>query len=1574
LSLTEISKKLNEEMSDENSGNLAQKQELKNEMDEQTKLSGEIPSSDESMYTAPNMSSSSSFMGLTATFSMNDLASQKQQPSLSSTSSQYVTAASSMTHLEVKDNFDVPKTSKNEILKSKEHEMKDNDEEDSGSSSESINERIKKMEELTNKQLNEYFEDDITNLINNVNNNSFKFEPPLYSSSDENLNLLQENDEGIEENILNNKKTNTSRLDEEIDKNLETISENENEEDELNNSLTENKEKEKLNLNEVKNQTTQDQTVAKFINLEKSETDSGNEMITSTNTDSSSMISSITSNSEIKGRKMTESLEIKRIREEKGTKNENDFKNVVESFKKEENYKIDLNLKSIRKSGEIFEAIVDSFMDTNPLIANDKTMSMIKRREKEPESSKIIKTDIEIESEKLSEKVIDKFNQIVDSFVGTEPETKTIDDQLSESDVDKFNEIVDSFIGAEPLAEEDDTLKKSELAKTSTALPAEPLKEESMSETSFDDKLDISHEQASLDDSTTSSTKEVIETKTIDSLVEIVKELSPKSDEIESEKLSEKVIDKFNQIVDSFVGTEPETKTIDDQLSESDVDKFNEIVDSFIGAEPLAEEDDTLKKSELAKTSTALPAEPLKEESMSETSFDDKLDISHEQASLDDSTTSSTKEVIETKTIDSLVEIVKELSPKSDEIESEKLSEKVIDKFNQIIDSFVGTEPETKTIDDQLSESDVDKFNEIVDSFIGAEPLAEEDDTLKKSELAKTSTALPAEPLKEESMSETSFDDKLDISHEQASLDDSTTSSTKEVIETKTIDSLVEIVKELSPKSDEIESEKLSEKVIDKFNQIVDSFVGTEPETKTIDDQLSESDVDKFNEIVDSFIGAEPLAEEDDTLKKSELAKTSTALPAEPLKEESMSETSFDDKLDISHEQASLDDSTTSSTKEVIETKTIDSLVEIVKELSPKSDEIESEKLSEKVIDKFNQIVDSFVGTEPETKTIDDQLSESDVDKFNEIVDSFIGAEPLAEEDDTLKKSELAKTSTALPAEPLKEESMSETSFDDKLDISHEQASLDDSTTSSTKEVIETKTIDSLVEIVKELSPKSDEIESEKLSEKVIDKFNQIIDSFVGTEPETKTIDDQLSESDVDKFNEIVDSFIGAEPLAEEDDTLKKSELAKTSTALPAEPLKEESMSETSFDDKLDISHEQASLDDSTTSSTKEVIETKTIDSLVEIVKELSPKSDEIESEKLSEKVIDKFNQIIDSFVGTEPETKTIDDQLSESDVDKFNEIVDSFIGAEPLAEEDDTLKKSELAKTSTALPAEPLKEESMSETSFDDKLDISHEQASLDDSTTSSTKEVIETKTIDSLVEIVKELSPKSDEIESEKLSEKVIDKFNQIVDSFVGTEPETKTIDDQLSESDVDKFNEIVDSFIGAEPLAEEDDTLKKSELAKTSTALPAEPLKEESMSETSFDDKLDISHEQASLDDSTTSSTKEVIETKTIDSLVEIVKELSPKSDEIESEKLSEKVIDKFNQIVDSFVGTEPETKTIDDQLSESDVDKFNEIVDSFIGAEPLAEEDDTLKKSELAKTSTALPAEPLKRRINVRDFIR
>ena len=124
MNLTEISKKLNEEMADSNFGKREQQQYPKEdrEQSESRRLSSELQISDDSMHTA-QMSSSSSLMGIPTTFSTNDLAEQKTHPSSSSTSSQYLTAASSLTQLEAKEALDPLKKIKPLITENNQEEV-----------------------------------------------------------------------------------------------------------------------------------------------------------------------------------------------------------------------------------------------------------------------------------------------------------------------------------------------------------------------------------------------------------------------------------------------------------------------------------------------------------------------------------------------------------------------------------------------------------------------------------------------------------------------------------------------------------------------------------------------------------------------------------------------------------------------------------------------------------------------------------------------------------------------------------------------------------------------------------------------------------------------------------------------------------------------------------------------------------------------------------------------------------------------------------------------------------------------------------------------------------------------------------------------------------------------------------------------------------------------------------------------------------------------------------------------------------------------------------------------------------
>ena len=107
--------------------------------------------------------------------------------------------------------------------------------------SEAIQLQLKQIENLTNKQLNKYFDEDINSFINNINNNkSFEFEQTIYSSSEENLTQIKEfSDENIENDDIGDEEFNKGIRKASSLKTISEIDENIKEEDE--NNIKENK-------------------------------------------------------------------------------------------------------------------------------------------------------------------------------------------------------------------------------------------------------------------------------------------------------------------------------------------------------------------------------------------------------------------------------------------------------------------------------------------------------------------------------------------------------------------------------------------------------------------------------------------------------------------------------------------------------------------------------------------------------------------------------------------------------------------------------------------------------------------------------------------------------------------------------------------------------------------------------------------------------------------------------------------------------------------------------------------------------------------------------------------------------------------------------------------------------------------------------------------------------------------------------------------------------------------------------------------------------------------------------------
>ncbi len=60
-------------------------------------------------------------------------------------------------------------------------------------SSEIIDQQLKQIENITNQSLNKYFDKNVMKIVDDLNSNKFSFEPSMYSSSDENLTLKENN-------------------------------------------------------------------------------------------------------------------------------------------------------------------------------------------------------------------------------------------------------------------------------------------------------------------------------------------------------------------------------------------------------------------------------------------------------------------------------------------------------------------------------------------------------------------------------------------------------------------------------------------------------------------------------------------------------------------------------------------------------------------------------------------------------------------------------------------------------------------------------------------------------------------------------------------------------------------------------------------------------------------------------------------------------------------------------------------------------------------------------------------------------------------------------------------------------------------------------------------------------------------------------------------------------------------------------------------------------------------------------------------------------------------------------------
>ena len=308
---------------------------------------------------------------------------------------------------------------------------------------------------------------------------------------------------------------------------------------------------------------------------------------------------------------------------------------------------------------------------------------------------------------------------------------------------------------------------------------------------------------------------------------------------------------------------------------------------------------------------------------------------------------------------------------------------------NDILEKLKNIENTSDTSPDstgsQISEADYEKFKEIVDTFIGSEPKIED-----KQEALVEKAVLSS---------------KLEASFSEAEI-------TKEE----------EVTKEISDESVSIEKEEetepLSEADYDKFKEIVDTFIGSEPKvedkqealvekavlsskqeilaeapsseaeitkeeevTKEISDEsvsiekegetepLSEADYDKFKEIVDTFIGSEPKVED----------------KQEPLVEKAVLSTKQEILAEAPSSEAEI-------TKEEEVTKEItDESVSIEKEE-------ETEPLSEADYDKFKEIVDTFIGSEPKVEDKQEALVEKAVlSSKQEILASRHGDEPCDE-------------------------------------------------------------------------------------------------------------------------------------------------------------------------------------------------------------------------------------------------------------------------------------------------------------------------------------------------------------------------------------------------------------------------------------------------------------------------------------------------------------------------------------------------------------------------------------------------